>query len=121
VSAPHREIWLEQDEDGNVREYVPSRSPRRLLRDDSEGRADRQFAVEATVLFEKIKRAGGTASIAALRRTGPRASGLQSRGVLDDAIGDLERVGVASSHRGIVTLAPGFEDLRLISSWSRVG
>lgn len=128
-----REVWLVEDEAGNVTEYRPRRGPRQLLRDASNGRpgVEPRFATESVHLFDQLERQGGEESMARLRR-----GRLAAHGVLDDAIADLERLGLvtrerprASSRSSRAWGASSSETIRLtekaaglclLSNWSRV-
>jgi len=132
-------VWMVQEPDGSVHEYDP-RAERpdvgRVLVDRSGGAAgvEPRFSAEAVRLFDELKRRGGSASRGALRE----GFGGPMRGQLSEAIADLVRVGVLEWNRErvygqvaavgsmdspqlVLRLREGWEDLMLVSSWSRFG
>jgi hypothetical protein len=112
------EQWLVEDAEGHVTPYEPRPAPRRVIRDTSR---------EADHLLEHLKREGGSALVAKLAKT-------ELRTVLQEAIGDLEKLGLVRRMRQtrrdrvsfavmdveVVELLPGADRVALLPSWGRL-
>lgn len=116
-------------------ERLPSRrGPSRWIADASgDGRQcdGPRFGIEAVRVFDRLKALGGAGSV----RDITAGVGGAMQGFVRDGIADLERLGLASRRPGpripgrsdsdpmlsVIVLAPGFEEIGLVSNWSRAG
>lgn len=133
------ETWLVEEPDGGVHEYDPvgeRPAGARVLADRSGGAAGvaPRFSQEGVRVYDDLRRRGGSATYSSLYA----GYGALMRGVLRDAVADLTAAGVLETvverqpgpvasvgalegPQRVLRLRDGWEDLMLVSSWSRVG